>query len=405
MPMKKRRFKTVALSLAIVLMLSLLPSIPAKADTPASIMEKIKQAEQQRKEAEEQKKNAEQQKQEKEGQLSELTIKQGGLKTQLNSLNSELGDAADRLEAVEAQIADKEAEIAEAERELAEAKATEEAQYEAMKKRFKASYEAPKETYFTVLLGSTSFSSFLNNTDYLRMLADYDAKLLAQYKETKNQIIEKEAQLEGEKSELDKLRDTVIEEQNRISELIATTSNYVAQYQAQINTANKEISDYEQSISAKEAEIKQQDADIAALKAQYERELALSRAAQAAAWRSIGDVAFEGDDRTLLATIIYCEAGGEPYEGKLAVGAVVINRVLSSRYPNTISGVIYQPYQFSPVGSGRFALALAEGRANSDCFAAADQAMSGVTNVGSCLYFRTPLEGMQGTIIGGHIFY
>ena len=403
--MMKKSWKAVALSLVVVLLVTILPSIPAKADTPASILEKIKQAEQQKKEAEEQKKNAEEQKEQKQGQLSELTVKQGDLKVKLNGLNEELSEAADRLEAVEAQIADKEEEIEATKKELEEAKATEEAQYEAMKKRYKASYESPKETYFTILLGSTSFASFLNNTDYLRMVADYDAKLLGQYKETKNQVIEKEAKLEAEKVELDALRETVVEEEHRISELISTTSNYVREYQAQINTANKEISDYEQSISAKEAEIKQQEADIAQLKAQYERELALSRAAQAAAWRSIGDVNFEADDRTLLASIIYCEAGGEPYEGKLAVGAVVINRVLSSRYPNTISGVIYQPYQFSPVGSGRFALALAEGRANSDCYAAADQAMAGQTNVGTCLYFRTPLEGMQGTIIGGHIFY
>lgn len=403
--MMKKKWKAVALCLVVVLLFSLLPSLPVRADTPASIMEKIKQAEQQKKEAEAERKSAEEQKQQKEGQLSELTIKQGDLKVKLNSLNSELGEAADRLEAVEAQIAAKEAEIEETQRELEEARQTEESQYEAMKKRYKASYEAPKETYFTILLGSTSFASFLNNTDYLRMVADYDSKMLAQYKETKNQVIEKEARLEAEKSELDELRETVLEEEQRISELISTTSDYVRQYQSQINTANKEISDYEASITAKEAEIKQQEADIAELKAQYERELALSRAAQAAAWRSIGDVTFEADDRTLLATIIYCEAGGEPYQGKLAVGAVVINRVLSSRYPNTISGVIYQPYQFSPVGSGRFALALAEGRANADCYAAADEAMAGRTNVGSCLYFRTPLEGMQGTIIGGHIFY
>ena len=131
----------------------------------------------------------------------------------------------------------------------------------------------------------------------------------------------------------------------------------------------------------------------------------MSRAARAAAWRNISEVTFEDGDRYLLANLIYCEAGGEPYEGKLAVGAVVINRVLSSRYPGTISGVIYQSAQFSPVASGRLALALAEDRANAACYEAADQAMRGGSNVGNCLYFRTPLEGMEGQIIGGHIFY
>ena len=87
------------------------------------------------------------------------------------------------------------------------------------------------------------------------------------------------------------------------------------------------------------------------------------------------------------------------------MGAVVINRVLSSVYPDTVVGVIYQNKQFSPVASGRLALALAEGRATADCYRAADEAMAGVTNVGNCVYFRTPIEGLSDTQIGGHIFY
>ena len=131
----------------------------------------------------------------------------------------------------------------------------------------------------------------------------------------------------------------------------------------------------------------------------------LSQLAAASAWRDISEVAFADGDRYLLANLIYCEAGGEPYAGKLAVGSVVINRVLSSVYPDTVVGVIYQRKQFSPVGSGRLALALAENRATAACYQAADEAMSGVTNVGNCVYFRTPIEGLTGTSIGGHIFY
>lgn len=103
--------------------------------------------------------------------------------------------------------------------------------------------------------------------------------------------------------------------------------------------------------------------------------------------------------------MIYCEAGGEPYDGKVAVGSVVINRVLSSQYPDSVLGVIYQNKQFSPVASGRLDLALSVGRATADCYRAADEAMSGITNVGNCVYFRTPIEGLEGIQIGGHIFY
>ena len=114
---------------------------------------------------------------------------------------------------------------------------------------------------------------------------------------------------------------------------------------------------------------------------------------------------FADGDRKLLANLIYCEAGGESYEGKLAVGAVVINRVLSSRYPDSVVGVIYQRSQFSPASSGRLELALALDKANADCYKAADEAMGGKTNVGTCLYFRRPVPGLTGIVIGNHVFY
>ena len=118
----------------------------------------------------------------------------------------------------------------------------------------------------------------------------------------------------------------------------------------------------------------------------------MSQKAANATWRDISDISFEEVDRYLLANLIYCEAGGEPYDGQLAVASVVINRVRSSVYPNTVA-------------SGRLELALAANKATSRCYQAADEAMSGVTNVGNCVYFRTPVEGLTGISIGGHIFY
>ena len=67
--------------------------------------------------------------------------------------------------------------------------------------------------------------------------------------------------------------------------------------------------------------------------------------------------------------------------------------------------MIYQSGQFSPVASGRLELALAADKATNNCYRAADEAMSGVTNVGNCVFFRTPIEGLSGINIGGHVFY
>jgi hypothetical protein len=108
------------------------------------------------------------------------------------------------------------------------------------------------------------------------------------------------------------------------------------------------------------------------------------------------------DDVTLLGALIYCEAGNQSYEGMVAVGAVVMNRVYSSSFPNTISEVIYQSGQFTPAYSGTLASALANG-VPSTCYEAAAAALAGENPVGSALYFNTGTG--KGIRIGDHQFY
>lgn len=110
------------------------------------------------------------------------------------------------------------------------------------------------------------------------------------------------------------------------------------------------------------------------------------------------------DDITLLAAIIQCEAGSESYKGKVAVGAVVMNRVKSSRFPNTISGVIYQRCQFTPAGNGILARCLASGNISSSCREAALEALAGADPTGGKLYFHR-VNGDSGLIIGNHVFF
>ena len=116
-----------------------------------------------------------------------------------------------------------------------------------------------------------------------------------------------------------------------------------------------------------------------------------------------GAVASNAGDLAMLAALVECEAGGESYEGQWAVASVVVNRVRSGSFPNTVSGVIYQGGQFSPVASGRFAVVLARGAASS-CTRAASAALSGSTNVGF-LFFCRASSGVEGTVIGNHVFY
>lgn len=107
-------------------------------------------------------------------------------------------------------------------------------------------------------------------------------------------------------------------------------------------------------------------------------------------------------DLAMLAALIECEAGGESYTGKVAVGAVVLNRVRSGSFPNSISEVIYQSGQFSPVSSGKFQNVLSRG-ARSDCYEAAAAALAGENPVGNCLYFNS--GSGRGIQIGNQHFY
>lgn len=114
------------------------------------------------------------------------------------------------------------------------------------------------------------------------------------------------------------------------------------------------------------------------------------------------DASASNQELDLMAAIIECEAGGESYEGKIGVGAVILNRIRSSEFPNTLSEVIYQSGQFEPVWTGKLASVLSRG-ANADCYAAARDVFAGANTIGECLFFHA--GGGSGLTIGNQTFY
>lgn len=163
-----------------------------------------------------------------------------------------------------------------------------------------------------------------------------------------------------------------------------------------------------------------EQARIEAERREAER-VAAARAAQAQS-TSIGrttNAAMSASDSEvyLLACIIEWEAGWEPYEGKLAVANVVLNRVRSPKFvQNSITDVIYAPGQFTGVldGSGnvseRFAALLANGPSHQESYTAAGEALAGVNNIGDYLFFISVKKAnyarySQYTVINNHCFY
>ncbi len=116
-----------------------------------------------------------------------------------------------------------------------------------------------------------------------------------------------------------------------------------------------------------------------------------------------GAVSADADELRLLGALIYCESGNQTYEGKLAVGAVVMNRVKSPAYPNTIYSVIYASGQFTPAMSGKVA-AVYNGTVPDECLMAAQAAINGETTVGGATHFRRN-NGREGYVLGDHVFW
>lgn len=93
------------------------------------------------------------------------------------------------------------------------------------------------------------------------------------------------------------------------------------------------------------------------------------------------------NDKQLLARAVNGEARGEPYEGQVAVAAVILNRVNHSSFPNTISGVIYQPGAFTAVSDGQINVPIDE---NSTVYKACSDALNGWDPTGGAIYYYNP---------------
>lgn len=108
------------------------------------------------------------------------------------------------------------------------------------------------------------------------------------------------------------------------------------------------------------------------------------------------------EQEELLASIIFCEAGNQSYTGQVAVGAVVMNRLNHSNYPDSIEEVIYQKGQFAPVATGWLDKVRNNCEYTESAMNAAKDALNGANPVGNCLFFDRGGSGMK---IGDHFFH
>ena len=173
----------------------------------------------------------------------------------------------------------------------------------------------------------------------------------------------------------------------------ANTHTAVQTISQSIVASAQEMTDASQQVIAENIAKKEEEERIAREKAEQEAREQAEREAREAYVRA---------NQELMASIIYCEAGNQPYEGQVAVGAVIMNRVKSGSYPDSIEAVIYQSGQFGPVATGWLNRVRSSKGYSQTALQAAVDALNGSNPIGNCLYFD---QGGSGMKIGAHYFH
>lgn len=221
--------------------------------------------------------------------ISSLEAKKGDLEGYLTELNQQLTDLSKNLSDLQEKSDAKQAELQQIEEELDDAKARREEQYESMKLRIQYMYENGNDSYMTMLTEAKDFTDFLNKAENIMQLTKYDRKMLDLYKETQQEIEDKEAGVKKEQEALEELKQDSMDKQAEVSDLVRNTSKQIDTYSSQIDSEQSAAKELLEKVNSQEAVIdslmkQQKDEEAAAaLAAQKAQEEAARKAAQEAA--------------------------------------------------------------------------------------------------------------------------
>lgn len=378
----------------IILSLVLLFSLSVTTVYATVTQEQIDQAQQQVNQLQQQVQDAE-------NQVGEITGKKDELESDLKNFNNDLQKLVNDMNELEDEIDVKQDEVAVATTELEAAEKQVQKQYSDMKRRIQYMYENGSYSIMTAIFESNSISDMINQTEHVSAMVAYDRQKLLEFQELQEEVKAKKEVLEEEEEQLLVLQDQMGQKRNQVNTLIANTEKHIDETKTELSNAQMQLDNLEEQLKAWE---------------KYEAELEAQKLAQDLAyweqiqnagqedWSGVAYVPAQGE-LYLLGAIIQCEAEGEPYLGQLAVGSVVMNRVKSSKFPNTITEVVYQRKQFSPVASGRLAYRLQAG-VNNSCMKAATEVLNGTSVTNALFFCTTKLKpNINGTVIGNHVFY
>ena len=334
--------------------------------------------------------------------VSDLENKTSGLKSELSNLNKELKTLEKDLDQILSQVKETSTRLETTKKSLAIATGKEQAQYESMTLRIKYMYENGNLGAIELLFSSSCLNELISRAEYILVISEYDRKLLKEFSDTRKEIELQEKQLQEDQAYLKELQADLDAKEKELKTKIASTSQNLSSYMAKLEDAKDKLNDAQ---SSSKEEIKPVTPSTGnSGNSGNTGNSGNSGSTGSTPSTGSGGVSYTADDVTLLAALIECEAGSTNYEGMLAVGSVVVNRMKHSKFPNTLRGVVYHTGQFPPAHDGKVDRVLNRG-VKASCVKAATDALNGKNNVGSCLYFRAASSGRQGIIIGSNVFF
>ena len=254
------KFTMIRRIIALGLILVLAAGIPIQASSAAT--EKVRDDDASTKslqEAQDEKAQLEKALKEAQGTIEDLKDSKGDIESKVTELNQQLIDISARITDLENQLTAKSEDIQETKDELAGAKEREAQQYADMKVRIQFMYENGQTSYLEALLSSRNISEFLNSADYIAQIQSYDRQKLTEYQDTVESIVNLEAQLEQEYTDLEALKSTV--ESNK-----ATVAAMMRQKESELADISGDIEDAQSDADYYAAEIQAQEELIAAIK-------------------------------------------------------------------------------------------------------------------------------------------
>lgn len=254
------KFTMIRRITALGLMLVLAAGIPIQASSAST--EKVTEDAASTKslqEAQDEKAQLEKALKEAQSTIEDLKDSKGDIESKVTELNQQLIDISARITDLENQLTAKSEDIQETKDELAGAKEREAQQYADMKVRIQFMYENGQTSYLEALLSSRNISEFLNSADYIAQIQSYDRQKLTEYQDTVESIVNLEAQLEQEYTDLEALKSTV--ESNK-----ATVAAMMRQKESELADISGDIEDAQSDADYYAAEIQAQEELIAAIK-------------------------------------------------------------------------------------------------------------------------------------------